>query len=385
MSRFSSERSRIAVTIGMVAAACFAFVPGCDKPDPIVTYTIRTKVPDQLLAGKDRMLAVMMPKGPDVWFFKVTGPESAVAEIESTFRSFVAEVPFTEAGPDLGNLPENWRKSGGNQFRFASINIDTTNKQLDLSISKLSRKEDWDLDVQQNVNRWRGQLGLEPSEEKWAAAEPIELSSADATAAWVDLTGQSTAGSMSPAGGGGGPFASGQLPADHPPVAPNLASDRAPNPDQASPSKPSPTPPSSTQSESRLKYDRPEGWRDGKMNSMRMAAFDVGPEDAPAEITVMPAGGDAKGNIKRWMGQVQGAEVTDQQVDQAMADAISVQVSNLPGKRYVLTGDEETIDGTIVPLEGGMSLFIKMKGPAETVADQYEAIDHFLKSIQLNL
>lgn len=108
----------------MVAATWFAILPGCDKPDPIVTYTIRTKVPDQLLAGKDRMLAVMLPKSPDVWFFKVTGPESAMAEIESTFRSFVAAVPFTEVGPDLGDLPSNWRKAGGNQFRFASINIE---------------------------------------------------------------------------------------------------------------------------------------------------------------------------------------------------------------------------------------------------------------------
>lgn len=67
----------------MVAATWFAILPGCDKPDPIVTYTIRTKVPGQLLAGKDRMLAVMLPKGPDVWFFKVTGPESVMAEMSA--------------------------------------------------------------------------------------------------------------------------------------------------------------------------------------------------------------------------------------------------------------------------------------------------------------
>lgn len=374
MSRFSPPRHRFVAAFGMLAAACLAVASGCDQPDPIVTYTIPTKVPVQLLAGKDRMLAVMLPKGSDIWFFKVTGPEKAIAEIETTFRSFVADVPFTDDGPDLSELPDNWRRAGEKPMRFASVNIDTAidtaGKQLDLSISKLSRQDDWDAQVKLNVNRWRGQIGLEPSEEKWASAKPIELSSADAAGIWVDITGQSSGASMTPPFAGGGPFSRGELPEDHPPVVPS--------------SEPV-TPPSAPQTDSRLNYDRPEGWRDGKMSSMRMAAFDVGPEDSPAEITVIAAGGDLKGNVKRWMGQVRQAEVSDQQLDQAMADAISVHVSNLPGQRYVLTGEEETIDATIVPMDGGMSVFIKMKGPAKTVADQFEAIELFLKSIKLNL
>ncbi len=370
MSRFSPPRHRFVAAFGMLAAACLAVASGCDQSDPIVTYTIPTKVPEQLLAGKDRMLAVMLPKGSDIWFFKVTGPEKAIAEIETTFRSFVADVPFTDDGPDLSELPDNWRRAGEKPMRFASVNIDTAGKQLDLSISKLSRQDDWDAQVKLNVNRWRGQIGLEPSEEKWASAKPIELSSADSAGIWVDITGQSSGAPMTPPFAGGGPFSRGELPEDHPPVVPS--------------SEPV-TPPSTPQTDSRLNYDRPEGWRDGKMSSMRMAAFDVGPEDSPAEITVIAAGGDLKGNVKRWMGQVRQAEVSDQQLDQAMADAISVNVSDLPGQRYVLTGDEETIDATIVPMDGGMSLFIKMKGPAKTVADQFEAIELFLKSIKLNL
>lgn len=359
-----------------LVAPFLATLTGCkNEPDPIVTYTISTKVPEQLLAGKDRMLAVMLPKGDDVWFFKVTGPEKPIAEIESRFRQFVSAISFADDGPDLKRLPDRWNRSGDRPMRFASINIDTTSKQLDLSISKLTLQEDWETQVKMNVNRWRGQLGLEPSDDKWAEAEEIEVASADAPGVWVDLIGEtSAASSMSP------PFAQGRgaMPPDHPPIAPRQT-------ESPRPSSPSPASTGSPPTDSRLKYDRPEGWRDGRMRSMRMAAFNVGPEDSPAEITVIPAGGDLKGNVKRWMGQVRKEEVSDEDVDQAMADAAKVEVSGLEGHRYILVGDKETIDATIVPLDGGMSLFIKMKGPAKTVAEESEAIDAFLKSIQLNL
>lgn len=358
---------------------CLLILAGCEKPEPIVTYTIPTKVPAQLIAGKDRMLAVMLPKDSDVWYFKVTGPEAAITEVEAPFRKFVADVSFAQDGPDLNELPDGWHKAGNKQFRFASINIDTPSKQLDLSVSKLPRRENWDEQVTMDVNRWRGQLGLEPSQEKWAGGQAIELSSADSTGIWVDLIGQSSGASMSPpfagGGAGGGPFSSGQLPPDHPPV---TTSDEPTPPG----SRPQASPP---KADSRLKFDRPEGWREGKMSSMRMAAFNVGPEDAAAEITVIPAGGDLKGNVKRWMGQIRQDEVTDEQVDQAMGDAAEVDVSGMKGHRYILVGDEQTIDATIVPLEAGMSLFIKMTGPAKTVADQADEIDTFLKSMKLNL
>ena len=45
----------------------------------------------------------------------------------------------------------------------------------------------------------------------------------------------------------------------------------------------------------------------------------------------------------------------------------------------------DAIDATIIPLSDGISLFVKMTGPAKTVAGQAEAIASFLKSLKLNL
>jgi hypothetical protein len=39
------------------------------------------------------------------------------------------------------------------------------------------------------------------------------------------------------------------------------------------------------------------------------------------------------------------------------------------------------IDATIVPMENGMSMFIKATGPAKTVVAQREAIGTFLQSL----
>jgi hypothetical protein len=129
------------------------------------------------------------------------------------------------------------------------------------------------------------------------------------------------------------------------------------------------------------------------MSTMRMAAFDVGPEDATAEITVIPAGGDLRGNVARWIGQVRGDVPPDDVVDAAMDAGTEVDVDGRPGKRFFLTGDDAksdekdatAIDATIVSMDGGMSLFIKMTGPPKTVAQQSDAIVEFLASLKLKL
>lgn len=347
----------------MAVLLTFAAIVGCDSSDPIVTYTIDTKVPEQLQVGKDRMLAAMVPKGDQVWFFKVSGPEKPIGEIEATFRRFVSSIEFADDAPVLEDLPARWRRSGEKPMRYASIDVETPDKQLDISISKLARQEDWDNQVNMNVNRWRGQLGLSPSKEKWAEAEEFEIAAADAPGVWVDLLGQPGGATMTP------PFASG-------PLGPGKVAD------SATPSQPiSPTP--------RLKFERPEGWRDGRMSSMRMAAFDIGPEDSPAELTVIPAGGDLRVNVARWLGQIRGGDVPDKVVDQALADAQAVDVDGRPGQRFLLTGEDPesgtAIDATVVPMDGGGSLFVKMTGPAKTVMEQSDAIASFLDSLQLNL
>ncbi len=344
---------------------------GCNQTEPIVPYTIPTKVPDALRGERDRMLAAIVPKADQAWFFKVTGPESAIEGLREDFRQFVQSLDFQDGAPLLETLPAGWRRGGEKPMRFATLDIDTPDRQLNISVSQLGRQNEWDEQIKMNVNRWRGQLGLADSDAKWAAAESIEVPSADGQSVWVDVvaTDQSQATSR----------ASMESEA----VGLQASPDPVTEPSQAAPSQ------EVQQADSRLTYQRPAGWRDGRMTSMRMAAFDVGPEDSPAELTVIPAGGDLRGNVARWLGQVRGEDVPDEVVDKALADAQKIAVDGRPGQRFILTGDDASsgtaIDATIVPLEEGISLFIKMTGPAKVVAEQSEDVASFLESLKLNL
>lgn len=381
MSRFARFAHAIhpgfemrAIGRSLFLIASLVVVAGCREPAPIITYDVPTEVPEQLKPGKDRMLAVMLPKGEDVWFFKVTGPEKAVESIEPAFRSFVEQVTFDGDVPALDDLPEGWRRGGEKPMRFATLDVETPLKQLDVSISKLQRQEDWDNQVNMNVNRWRGQLGLENSDDKWAEGKPIQIAAADNDSIWVDLIGEASgSGGMSP------PFANRRPP---------FASSGAGMPSTApGPGKGNATP--AAKPDDRLKFERPEGWRDGRMSSMRMAAFNIGPEESQAELTVIPAGGDLRGNVARWLGQVRDGEVPDEVVDAAMAAATKVSVDGRDGQRFFLAGEESdegtAIDATIVPMDDGMSLFVKATGPAQTVKQESEAIAAFLESLKLSL
>ena len=142
---------------------------GCTQQDPIVTYTVPTKIPAKLMPGKDRMLAAMLPKDKEIWFFKVTGPEEAIESLQGTFRDFVEDIEFQDGSPKLKELPDGWRRGGEKPFRYATLDVDTPDKQLGISVSSLPLRDDaWDQQVQDNVNRWRGQLGLSKSDQKWA-------------------------------------------------------------------------------------------------------------------------------------------------------------------------------------------------------------------------
>lgn len=345
-----------------VSAVLFCALTGCEEPEPIITYRIPTEVPPQLQPPKDRMLGAMMARGDQAWFVKVRGPEAAIAEVESDFRDFVTKLEFKNDKPNLDSAPATWKRSGEQPLRYASFNVDTESKQLDVSISALPIREDWSEFVVANVNRWRRQLGLEPSQAEWADGDEIEVASSGQPAVWVDLLEDPTAKkapAMSP------PFASQAGPLMAPPESP---------------------PPSREESESPLKFERPDGWRDGRMSSMRLAAFNVGPEDSPAEVTVIAAGGGLRENVDRWLGQVRGGEVPKEVVDQAMKDAERLKIAGRAAQRFILTGEDpkvgNAIDATIVALDGGASMFIKMTGPAATVTSQTDALTAFLQSLQ---
>lgn len=342
----------------------FFVLVGCSQQEGIETYKISKKVPEQLLPGKDRLVAVMIPRGDKVWFFKILGPQDSVDLVGERFRSFVTAAKFDDNGdPVLKPLPEGWRRGGKKPMRFATIDINTEKKQLDLSVSSLPapatmNDENWQDYVAQNVNRWRGQVGMDPSSEPFAGAETLAVEAAKGEAIWVDLIGQAGAGSPPMMGpmSGAGPMMTGDVPRE-------------------------PAEPSS----SSLDFETPDGWQEQPARGMREAAFKLEADGAEAEVTVITAGGNLRNNVARWMGQVAGGTPEDSEVDEMLASAEKFEVSGRPAQRFIISGDGEkgqsSIDATIVEIGEGRSKFVKMTGDPAVVAKESKAMRTFLDSL----
>lgn len=346
---------------------------GCDRPEGIREYTINTRVPDAL-RREDRMLAAIIPGENAAWFFKAVGPRHAVDTVEPQVRRFVESVEFAGDVPELSELPEGWSRAGEKPMRFATLTIPAAgDESIELAVSHLPKSDDWDDQVAMNVNRWREQMKLPASTEQWAGAEPLPAGSADLPAVWVDLVGEMGAG-PSMAGLAGGAADSGMPPSPgREPAAQPAREDTA----QASGES------------DRLGFDMPPEWRSGKMSSMRLAAFEFGPEDKPAELTIIPAGGDTRGNVERWFGEIRDGKPPAEVVDAALEESQKLEISGREAQRFFLSDgredseESEAIDVTMIPLGDGFHLFVKARGPADTINDQRETIGQFLQSLKI--
>lgn len=216
--------------VSFAALACLALA-GCSEKPGITSYTVKKPEPLEALPNPhdqglpktlpsqdapppsgeptDRTLAAIVPTTPQGWFFKLTGPEAAVAALEAKFSEFLATVKF-DGGQPTWTLPEGWQQQPGNAFRFATIVIPGEASAtggtgaLELTVSGLPNQgNDNENYVLANVNRWRGQLQLPQIAADRLAAETKTVDVGGTPATLVNLAGHAAPGGMQP------PFMSG--------------------------------------------------------------------------------------------------------------------------------------------------------------------------------
>jgi hypothetical protein len=144
-------------------------------------------------AAKDRILAAIVPHGPNLWFFKIAGPKDAVAEQSEDFLRFVKSVRFA-AAPDekpQWTAPHGWREQPASKMRYATFEIASAEPPLELTVTILARRpDDEDDGVLANVNRWRGQLRLRPISRFDLDDETTQVELEGTTAMLVDFVGE---------------------------------------------------------------------------------------------------------------------------------------------------------------------------------------------------
>ncbi len=373
--------------IGLLAAlaAVLSLTAGCGPEPKIRQYTVPELAVNSSASGKAAPGPMAMPAaeqstlgaivltGQDAWFFKLTGDPDAVAAQRAAVTKFLRQVRFSTDGKPTWEVPDGWKERPASGLRFATLEVG--DPPLELAISPLSRGPDGPSDeeyILQNVNRWRDQLGLEPTTSEALAKESEQFSMGEFPVTLVELTGFSSGTMGGPFSGGGGPFAGGgELPKDHPPVNGGQA--------VAAPTK----------GERGVKYKVPAGWNELPAKSLRVASFEVVDGDKKLDISVIPLSldgpaGDVVENVNRWRGQVglapQSKGETDKELRDVSGPGITWQVVELTGQNS--SAGPQAILGAIGK-SASATWFVKLIGPPDLAKREAGHFDEFLATLEV--
>jgi len=307
-------------------------------------------------------------------------------------------------------LPEGWQEIAPGEMRVASFRITGKDgKQADVSVIPLPGMAGGDLN---NVNRWRGQVGLPPvsTEELTKLGEKVDAAGAEAML--FDQAGTATSGDKTrilatvlhrddvawffkmtgedklvaeqkPAFIGflkSLTFAAAEpqvaLPPDHPAIG------------GVTPAMPADHPPIGGampgESQTKADWNVPPGWTEEPPTQMLLAKFSATDNAARAEITVSSFPGDVGGllaNVNRWRRQVSLPAIDEAQMTKSVQQ-LGVQsdqgslldVDGTDAK----SGQPVRLIGVAVPHDG-QTWFFKMAGDAKVVAREKDA---FIKFVQ---
>lgn len=306
--------------------------------------------------GPGVMLGAILPRGEDVWFFKLLGPRDPVVAQAVPFLQLVKSLEFRDGTPKW-TIPAGWTEKPGNQFRFATLVIENAEHPLEVTVSTLPLAgQELQGYLLSNINRWRGQLQQKPLEPEELDQSMVKFEVADEPAWLVRIEG-TLGGDTMRTGPASGPAASGSGSTTKPPVAP-----------------PSNLP---------FTFETPEGWSPKAAGPMRMAEFTMADGERKAVASVSTAGGELLANVNRWRGQIGLEPVSKEELDKSLQ---KLAAGSVQGDYVQLFGTDESkspdaILGVVVNAVG-RQWFIKLQGDAELVRRESERFEAFVKSIR---
>ena len=370
----------------LFSAVLIGFFVGCGRQDEITRYSITVPlgpsdvqpaatepVPNAAVdAAPIRMLAAIVPKGKETWFFKMTGPVEELATQQEPFNALIKSVRFVvETAQPSWDLPEGWLQQGATGMRFATIEIEEGERKLELTVIPMQTMGDLDAYLLSNVNRWRGQLGLAPvavitpddNDEPESSVRQFKLS--DSTlVTLVNLVGR---------GSGSDAISAGFDMSKHPPIGGQQPG----------------FPAGSTDNDATITYTTPDGWSATEASGMRRAAFEVIDGKQKVEITVISlsqSGGERLANVNRWRNQIQ---LTDTTAQQLAKDLQKIQMVSATGDYVELMGPADAAPRqailAVLTDVAGSTWFFKMMGEAELAMRERERFQAFVQSVKFPL
>lgn len=340
--------------------------------------------------------------GEDIRVYRVAKEERAGVDPHAGHNHGPGEGHGQPALPKLEwKLPVGWEETPPGEMRLASFRITADGKVADLGVFPLPGMAGGELG---NVNRWRGQVGLEPvsQEELTKITEPIKIDGTDAKL--FDLAGENPSsgeptrilaailnrdntawffklnGDDKLVAANKAKFqefltslkfsqAQPALPPDHPPI-------------EGMGTAVSQSAPAATPSPDRPQWEIPQGWQEVPGGAFLIAKFKI-PGGAAVNVSMSPGdGGGVFGNVNRWRGQVGLEQLPEAEVSKLLKSEETPQgkltIAEMSGKD-ARTGASTSVVGAILPVEG-KTWFYKLMGDEQAVAREKEALLKFIRS-----
>jgi hypothetical protein len=337
--RLVDRRWSSRLLLGVLVVAPLAILSGCQNDD-ITTYQAPRSESLAALRFRQRLVAVIIPQGDNMWVFKLLAPEQKVGAVVEDFDHLIGSVELSKdaAKPIDWSLPKDWTQLPGNAQRYATLKT-PGDEPAEVSVTRLPNSP-----FLENINRWRKQIGLSAITEEQAElfTRRVPIKDKDVMAKRVDML-----GAMMTSTNGRSPDAS-------------LLDGK---------------------SDQTINYKTPEGWKEMPAGQFSVANFSVQSGDDKAVVTVSPLGGKAGSlleNVNRWRDQVKLPKIDEEQLKK---DLQPDKVGGVEAQYVKINGDKEIILGFIVK-RGDKTWFFKMMGPKDLVGKQETVFKEFCRSVE---
>jgi hypothetical protein len=322
---------RAAPAAGSLWAVLVA-LSGCSQPDPIREYVVKRP-----------------PTAGSLWFFKLIGPEDAVAAAAAPLKTFVESVRFNErSGLPEWTLPAGWteeQSAGGVRYKTLKLPGD---KGLEVAVTQISGKVPMGPEEERvHVNMLRGSVGLpaeEPGQAESAAGQP--LATGVHAGKLFDFHGET----------------------------PNLGKTRLLAAMVAVPLPPSAGEVTTTGETLPFTYEAPAEWQSAPPTQFSVVSMAITDGEETASMTITPAMGGILANVNRWRGQAGLPSIEEAELPELLDP---IEAGELTILYADVEGAQRSILGGVVPVESG-TFFVKLDGPPRLVKDEVERFRKFL-------
>jgi hypothetical protein len=301
------------------------------------------------------MVAAIAQRPEAMWVFKIVGPPADVATTESAWRSFLQQVTFGDDHLPRWSVPEGWKELPGNSFRHATLLISGVEPPLELAVSRLPSGQD----LLMNVNRWRGQLELEPLQSEQLETQLEKFSAGSET--WLVFD---ASGVTAPSGTGASPMA----------MTPPAATNPAPASSESSPETALP-----------FEFAPPDQWNPGPTTQFTLRRFMKTSDEGAVQLAMTRLQMREQSwadNVGVWCGELGIAALT---ADEVAARTKEIAIDGKSAKSIALESPAAGKASRIVTWsDGDESWFIKMTGDTTLMAASEDDFQRLLDSIRFS-